>query len=153
MKSPLKTINNPIDYTELTSRIKLLPGTPARKWGKMTVAQMLVHCTTQLRIALGELPAQSQGLWIMRTSLGKKIGLGNMPWPKGSATPQEMNVDRNTFTPAEFDTEKSRLLKYLESARSAESLKPHPFFGPLSKQEWARLIYKHVDHHLKQFSQ
>ncbi|WP_424351099.1 DUF1569 domain-containing protein [Lutimonas sp.] len=27
----------------------------------------------------------------------------------------------------------------------------HPFFGELNREEWARLVYKHLDHHLKQF--
>lgn len=35
--------------------------------------------------------------------------------------------------------------------RSLESLKPHPFFENLNLEEWARLIYKNLDHHLKQF--
>jgi transposase InsO family protein len=28
---------------------------------------------------------------------------------------------------------------------------PHSFFGRLTPQEWAMLMYKHVDHHLRQF--
>ena len=28
----------------------------------------------------------------------------------------------------------------------------HGFFGRLSGDEWARLMYKHLDHHLRQFS-
>jgi hypothetical protein len=28
---------------------------------------------------------------------------------------------------------------------------PHPFFGPLTAEEWATLMYKHLDHHLRQF--
>jgi hypothetical protein len=28
---------------------------------------------------------------------------------------------------------------------------PHPFFGPLKAEQWAILMYKHVDHHLRQF--
>ena len=28
---------------------------------------------------------------------------------------------------------------------------PHPFFGPLKPQQWAILMYKHLDHHLRQF--
>ena len=27
----------------------------------------------------------------------------------------------------------------------------HPFFGPLKPEQWAILMYKHVDHHLRQF--
>jgi hypothetical protein len=28
---------------------------------------------------------------------------------------------------------------------------PHPFFGALSPQDWSRGMYKHMDHHLRQF--
>ena len=28
---------------------------------------------------------------------------------------------------------------------------PHAFFGPLTPNEWAILMYKHADHHLRQF--
>jgi LPS sulfotransferase NodH len=28
---------------------------------------------------------------------------------------------------------------------------PHSFFGRLTPQEWATLMYKHLDHHLRQF--
>jgi transposase InsO family protein len=28
---------------------------------------------------------------------------------------------------------------------------PHSFFGPLTPEEWAILMYKHLDHHLRQF--
>jgi hypothetical protein len=28
---------------------------------------------------------------------------------------------------------------------------PHSFFGPLTPEEWAALMYKHLDHHLRQF--
>jgi len=28
---------------------------------------------------------------------------------------------------------------------------PHSFFGRMTPDEWAVLMYKHVDHHLRQF--
>jgi len=28
---------------------------------------------------------------------------------------------------------------------------PHAFFGPMKPDEWAILMYKHLDHHLRQF--
>jgi len=35
------------------------------------------------------------------------------------------------------------------SARCSQH--PHPFFGPLQPQQCPILMYKHVDHHLRQF--
>ena len=28
---------------------------------------------------------------------------------------------------------------------------PHSFFGKMTPEEWAVLMYKHLDHHLRQF--
>jgi hypothetical protein len=28
---------------------------------------------------------------------------------------------------------------------------PHSFFGRLTPEEWSMLMYKHLDHHLRQF--
>lgn len=149
----MKNINNEIDYTEIANRVKLLSNANVRKWGRMSLQQMLVHCTAQLKMALGEITATPQGPFMMRTSLGKWIAFSAIPWPKGSNTPNEMNVEKNVFFYTDIEAEKNDLLNYLENVKFSETLKPHPFFGALSKREWGRLVYKHVDHHLKQFSQ
>lgn len=87
----------------------------------------------------------------MRTGLGKWLIFSNLPWPKGAKTPKEMNVATNNFLLTAIEIEKKDLLNYLEKVKSQDQLYPHPFFGNLNKDEWSRLIYKHLDHHLKQF--
>ncbi len=140
-------------YTKVIERITLLSSTNEKRWGKMTLPQMLVHCTAQLRLALGEVPSQPQGSPIMRTAVGKWIAFSNIPWPKGTNTPNEMNMDRNSLILTDIENEKKDLLGYLDRIKSAQKPMPHPFFGELSREEWGRLVYKHIDHHLKQFSQ
>lgn len=29
---------------------------------------------------------------------------------------------------------------------------PHPMFGSFTSEQWGKSIYKHIDHHLKQFN-
>jgi Protein of unknown function (DUF1569) len=135
----------------LRERILSLSAASTRKWGKMDLQQMLVHCTAQLKLAVGEMTSQMQGPALMRTGLGKWILFSVLPWPKGSMTPIEMKAEANRSLITDIDTGKGILLSYLEKTRNLESLKPHPFFGSLNRDEWARLIYKHLDHHLKQF--
>ena len=62
-----------------------------------------------------------------------------------------MNAERTQFSLTGIENEKQDLLNYLENAKGQVELMPHPFFGKLNRQEWARLIYKHLDHHLNQF--
>jgi hypothetical protein len=51
--------------------------------------------------------------------------------------------------------ERKRLLERISRFASAGSngctQYPHSFFGPLTPDEWAILMYKHLDHHLRQF--
>ncbi|UXE65188.1 MAG: DUF1569 domain-containing protein [Chryseotalea sp. WA131a] len=149
----MKNINKPSDYEEIVNRVKLLSTANIRQWGKMDLPQMLVHCTAQLKIALGEITAAPQGSFMMRTALGKWIAFSNFTWPRGTDTPNEMNVHMNSFTVTDIENEKKELLDYLARTKSASQLMPHPFFGAIRKKEWGRLVYKHINHHLKQFSQ
>ena len=41
--------------------------------------------------------------------------------------------------------------RFSEGGRDACTRHPHTFFGPMTPDEWAILMYKHVDHHLRQF--
>ncbi|HEY5370004.1 MAG TPA: hypothetical protein VIJ75_13560 [Hanamia sp.] len=67
----MKNILNEKDYSEIRDRIKNLSGASIRRWGKMDLQQMLVHCTTQLKLAVGEIPSKTQGPSFMRSGLGK----------------------------------------------------------------------------------
>lgn len=147
----MKNILNETDYLEISGRLKRLSATNVRLWGKMEIQQMLMHCTTQLKLALGEDSQKQQGHALMRTKLGKWLLFSNIPWPKGVETPAEMNAELVSFSLAGMESGKRELLSYLEKVRVQSQLRAHPFFGELSRKEWGRLIYKHLDHHLKQF--
>jgi len=149
----MKNIYHQPDYNEIVDRIKMLASTNHRLWGQMNLPQMLTHCTAQLRLALGELASAPQGSFMMRTAIGKWIAFSAIPWPKDSNTPHEMNVTKGSLATTDVESGKMELLRYLNKVAGATQLSPHPFFGILSRDEWGRLIYKHIDHHLKQFSQ
>lgn len=148
----MKTILNPIDLLHLKERIAVLSTSSKRKWGTMTAEEMVVHCKRQLQLALGEIPSVTQGSALMRTALVRWLSFSALPWPKGSMTPNEMNKDKNSFQLKEIESEKSDLINYLDKVIQASTLFPHPFFGTLSRKEWGQFIYKHIDHHLQQFS-
>jgi hypothetical protein len=58
-------------------------------------------------------------------------------------------------TQCEFERERAQLIQAIDRLVTAGAAgctqHPHPFFGPLKPQQWAILMYKHVDHHLRQF--
>ena len=46
---------------------------------------------------------------------------------------------------------KLKLLQFSKGGDAQCTRHPHPFFGALSPQDWSRGMYKHMDHHLRQF--
>jgi LPS sulfotransferase NodH len=55
----------------------------------------------------------------------------------------------------DLEAERRRLLDLVERFAAAGpagcTTHPHSFFGRLTPREWAVLMYKHLDHHLRQF--
>jgi hypothetical protein len=137
---------------QVKQRVDSLRIDSERQWGKMSVAQTIVHCASGVEMALGEIRPP-------RALIGRLIGsaikpriLGNdEPFRRNSPTVAELVIpdERN------LDTERVRLSslidKFVSGGTSACTTHPHPFFGRLTPAEWAVLMYKHLDHHLRQF--
>ena len=151
----MKNFLNESDRNELISRIESLsPNAPAQ-WGKMNVNQMLCHLYDSLKVALGEIKPAHIGNFITRLTFVKRFVLGNRPFPKEKVeTTKEVNPMKDGTKPVDFEEDKKRLLDFMRqySEKSATIVSPeHPILGSFSKEDWARQIYQHTDHHLRQF--
>jgi hypothetical protein len=62
-----------------------------------------------------------------------------------------MNARKRNAEVQELAIEQGLLLQRLSDVLQAQQLGPHPLFGALSRNDWARLIWKHIDHHMRQF--
>jgi hypothetical protein len=73
------------------------------------------------------------------------------PFGKNSPTAPNLVISDQR----QFDAEKQRLLqiidRFVDGGPQACTDHPHQFFGKLTPDEWGRLMYKHLDHHLRQF--
>lgn len=138
---------------QLKQRIDRLRIDSERQWGKMSVAQTTAHCAAGLEMALGEIrPARGALMARVIGSVIKPKVVGNdEPLRCNSPTMRELAIggERN------LDAERVRLCslidRFVSGGPSACTTHPHPFFGPLTPAEWAVLMYKHLDHHLRQF--
>ena len=77
-----------------------------------------------------------------------------LKWSKGVPTRPEVDPQRGGTNPSEFAHDYERLQTSLETFVEAAvegRYDSHPFFGPLSPEEWLRWGYLHTDHHLRQF--
>lgn len=137
----------------IISRIERLTPETKAKWGKMSVTQMLTHMNDALRISMGmkEAVDKSNFFW---NRIAFPVAVYLLPgFPKNADTASELNQLKDGSKPRDFYTEAEFAKKMLDifNEREEGKLKPHPMFGKLSKQQWADLLVKHFDHHLKQF--
>lgn len=137
---------------QVKKRIGKLRADSQRQWGKMSVAQTIAHCASGLEMAMGEIRPP-------RALIGRLIGSAIKPRVVGN----DEQFRRNSPTVSELvirdernlEVERVRLCslidKFAAGGTSVCTTHPHPFFGRLTPAEWAVLMYKHLDHHLRQF--
>lgn len=137
---------------EATSRIASLTPASQRQWGKMTVAQAMDHCSRSLEWAVGDRVPERMFLASLLGRMIKSKVIGkDAPLRKNTPTAKSLIIENEPG----LEEEKLRLSGLIErfyaAGPSGCTKKPHSFFGPMTPQEWAILMYKHVDHHLRQF--
>ncbi len=145
-------IFNEEEYQSIIIRLESLSNSSEKQWGTLTLPEMLEHCTLQLKMALFEIQGtKKEGLFILRIGFGKWLGLYGPRWKKGSITPTQMNIKKQKPVIKNFSEERKQLVNYLQMVHHKNNFQEHPIFGNLNKKDWGRLIWKHLDHHLRQF--
>ncbi|AWV97586.1 DUF1569 domain-containing protein [Arcticibacterium luteifluviistationis] len=149
----MKNIFDAAVTNEVIARINQLTPETKGLWGKMSVAQMLAHCSVTYEMIYDEThpkPGFFKSL-IMKLFV-KNIVVGPKPYKKNSPTAPAfvINDKRN------FQTEKKRLIDYLQKTQELGGSyfdgKESNAFGNLTESEWNIMFYKHLDHHLSQFA-
>lgn len=137
---------------ELVQRIGSVNANCKSQWGKMTVHQMLLHCTFWDAWMLGINQTQYKQAFIGK--LFGKFGLKRMvkddnPLDKNAPTSKEFRI---TETTCDIGQEKAKWIDLIEQYQNYNNPNfIHVFFGKMTKEEVGILAYKHADHHLRQF--
>ena len=146
----MKTLWQPDARQEIIERIRALPADRAPRWGTMNAPKMLAHVSDQIRMGLGEIPARGgsgmYSFWPMNY-----LAIYVLPWPHGLKGPFEAFTTR----PQTWDADREALVALIDQfcERKQQARWPrHPIFGKMSGKDWAALSYKHLNHHLTQFS-
>lgn len=148
----MKNLFDAATAKEVKERIARLGPNSQRQWGKMTAAQAMAHLSTSMEWAVGDSFAP-------RMFVGRILG----PLVKSKVLKDEKPLGRNAPTAKslviadqrDLAKEQQRLSALIErfcaGGPQGCTKHPHTFFGHMTPDEWARLMYKHVDHHLRQF--
>jgi hypothetical protein len=149
---PVKNLFEAARVEEVKQRIAQMRPDSERLWGTMNPAQALEHCSRGMETALGDktpprvLVGRLLG-WIVKP----KVMGNDEPLRRNSPTAKELIVKDER----ELGTERTRLCglidRFAASGPAGCTTHSHAFFGRLTPDEWAILMYKHLDHHLRQF--
>jgi hypothetical protein len=148
----VKNLFDPGTAEEIKNRLAKLNADSPRQWGKMNVAQAVAHCSKGIEMAVGEIRPHRVFIGRILGPIIKPLALrDDEPMRKNSPTAPALLVpdDRNL----ESEREKLRGLvdRFAKAGPQGCTAHPHPFFGKLTPDQWAILMYKHLDHHLRQF--
>ena len=148
----MKNLFQASSATEITGRIERLRPDSRREWGVMNVAQMMAHCSVWLEMASGLTSPPRSVIGRIFGRLAKKSVLGEEPIRRNMPTEKSLIMN----DARQFAEEQRRLIdcvnRFSEGGPKQCTTHPHSFFGPMTPLEWAIMGYKHLDHHLRQFS-
>ena len=145
----IKNLFDPSVKQEIIDRINKLTPHTKQLWGKMNVSQMLAHIQMPIRIAYGT--HQPKGSFLLRLvgPLFKSKLWDEKPYKQSLPTDPTFVM---TGSEKDFETEKTALLELISRFNEANLTGDrHPVFGKITKQNWSKATWKHLDHHLKQF--
>jgi len=123
-------------------------------WGKMSPQEMVEHLTWAFEVSTGHRQAKCPLPEENRERM-KPFLYGNQPSPH-----EFMNPALAAGLPPLEHPRLSSAIDALNAARNrfleppgaeAEDLRMHPIFGPLGRDDWSRVHFKHSFHHLQQF--
>jgi hypothetical protein len=147
----MKNLFNSDIASEVLARVNSLQINSERQWGKMEVGQMVAHCSETMKQATGlQHPSQM--------FIGKILGpffkhkfYNDEPFKIGTpATKSAIISDQRDLAKEKIILE-ALIRTFATGGPSNCTTHPHPFFGRLTPAQWSRGMYKHLDHHLRQF--
>jgi hypothetical protein len=145
----MPTLRKQKTRNDLIRRLRALTPESRPQWGKLDAPRLLSHLADTLAMALGDLPTQPAGRKAFQRFPLKHLILYVLPFPKDVPTAPELLSSR----PGDFAADRQRVIDSMDRLAAApQGMGPvHPFFGPLTNEEWNALQGKHLRHHLKQF--
>lgn len=135
---------------ELIRRIDALHSQSVRLWGKMTVAQMLKHCMVPYKGLLSDKPVPSK-MRLLGRLFFKSMLTNEKPFRKNSPTSAPFLIKEEPDFEEAKQQLKEKMLAVHHKGETFFEGKAHPFLGKLTAVGWSNMLYKHLDHHLRQF--
>jgi len=146
----METIFNQVNFQAIYNRMVKIKPDAKRQWGKMNVVQMLNHLKIATGSSIQVYHLKDESSFLSRVII-KFFALRVLKQlPKNVEGPNGFKIEMNKTL--DFNSEKEQALNILKKAYACtQNRYVHPMFGIMSKALWEILIYRHFDHHLRQF--
>jgi hypothetical protein len=152
----MKRIKKAGTVEELVGRARKLSPDARPRWGRLSAHQMLCHVTDVARLVLGEIPTRPRDPARVPRAKPlshfplKQLVLYFLPWPHGVRGPREAFTTQPGALDEDVKTLEALLSRFKE-CEPKDVWPPHPLFGRMSTADWDRLLYRHTNHHFRQF--
>jgi hypothetical protein len=148
----MKNLYEAATVEELKGRAARLVQASERQWGTMSAAQALAHCSAGLEWAVGDVVPPRMLIGRIIGKMVKPMVLRDEePMRRNSPTVKSLIVADERDLNREHERFCGLLDRFLTAGPAGCTVHAHSFFGRMTPLEWAGLMYKHVDHHLRQF--
>ncbi|WP_298514415.1 DUF1569 domain-containing protein [uncultured Kordia sp.] len=149
----MKSLFDESAHEEIQQRIESLTVESSPSWGKMSVAQMCTHCQKPLEVAMGSLKLSGKKPGFMKRlvfKIYKPLMYNDKAWSQNLPTVRDFIISDER----ELTAEKGKLAALVTSFHGHKEAKEwplHPMFGKFTHEQWGKMQYKHLHHHLSQF--
>jgi len=145
----MKTLFDDVARTALVARINQLDEHSQPQWGKMTVYQMIKHCTKWEEMLLVKTQYKQSLLGRIVGNFALKDMMKDEPAKHNLPTVPSFKISGKGDVAAAKAEWLSLLAEYTDRTPVGFV---HPFFGQLTAEQAGQMAYKHIDHHLRQFN-
>jgi hypothetical protein len=136
----------------ILERLSKLGPRATRQWGKMDAGQMMAHCSVAMEAGTGDKPLKQRLIGkVFGPFVKRSLVRGGKPFPRNSPTdPTFVMTDEKDFA-REKDYLTNLINRFCAGGPEHAGKHTHSFFGRLTGDDWGVVMYKHLDHHLRQF--
>ena len=147
----MKTIFDNETKTELINRIELLQENTPSQWGKMNAYQMVKHCRGWEEMMQSKVNLKRAFIGRIFGRIALKAVVGNTdPLKRSTPTIPSLIIKESA---GDFEAEKKCWISNIEQYANFENDNfRHVFFGKMTREQIGQMVYKHIDHHLRQFN-
>jgi hypothetical protein len=151
----MKTLYDREDLEDIFRRIEQLSPESQRLWGTMTVNQMVCHVADPFRDLLGLRTTKPTIPELLRP-LVRMMLINDKPFRKNIPTvkPYQQAGNGEGTVPGVFEKDRSDLMDLIHQFANLDEdfrLGQHAALGALTHEQAGQFMWKHLDHHLRQF--